>query len=104
MEQEISDNNICRKHEVREQGTEAGSQGLMTEDPKQAITNVCQGFFKQTLYLWVCKGKTVSFIYISKTPGKPTVYLMSKNESGLCRALDFKRQLIQDSRCLAGTS
>ena len=42
MEQEISDNNICQKQEVREQGTEAGSQGLMTEDPKQAITNVCQ--------------------------------------------------------------
>ena len=42
MEQEISNNNICRKHEVREQGTEEGSQGLMTEDPKQAITNVCQ--------------------------------------------------------------
>ena len=78
MEQEISDNNICWKHEVREQGTEAGSQGLMTEDPKQAITNVCQGFCKQTLYLWVCKGKTVSFIYTGKTPGKPTVYLMFK--------------------------
>ena len=42
MEQEISDNNICWKHEVREQGTEAGRQGLMTGDPKQAITNVCQ--------------------------------------------------------------
>ena len=42
MEQEISDNNICWKHEVSEQGTEAGSQGLMTEDPKQAITNVWQ--------------------------------------------------------------
>ena len=76
MEQEISDNNICQKHEVSEQGTEAGSQGLMTEDPKQAITNVCLqtntlsvGLERKNLYL--------SFI-LAKTPGKPTVYLMFK--------------------------
>ena len=78
MEEEISDNNICRKQEVREQGTEAGSQRLMIEDPRQAITKIYQGFCKQTLYLWACKGKTISFVYTCKTPGKPTVYLMSK--------------------------
>ena len=57
MEWEISDNNICRKHEAREKGTEAGSQGLMTEDPKQAITKAYQGSCKQILYLWFCKEK-----------------------------------------------
>ena len=72
MEQEISDNNICRKHEVREQGTEEGSQGLMTEDPKQAMTNVRQGFCKQTLYLWVWKGKTcIFYLYWQKHQANP---------------------------------
>jgi hypothetical protein len=48
----------------------------MTEDPKQAITNVCL----QTNTLSVgLERKNLHLLFIlAKTPGKPTVYLMFK--------------------------
>ena len=53
------------------------------------------GFAKEKLYL---------LFILAKHQANPQSTWCIKNESGLCRALDFKRQLIQDSRCLAGTS